>query len=102
LPVAVVEWWRAMGRKVPTVSLNIKNEEAVALIRELARLTGESQTTAVTRAVRDRLEQVRRASSPRLADRLLAIGADCAARLKEPFRSIDHGELLYGEDGLPR
>ena len=26
------------------------------------------------------------------ADRLLAIGEDCAVRLKEPFRSADHGD----------
>jgi antitoxin VapB len=37
-----------------------------------------------------------------LADRLLAIGRDCAARLKEPFRSVDPGDLLYDERGLPR
>jgi hypothetical protein len=35
-----------------------------------------------------------------LADRLLAIGRDCAARLKEPFRSADHGDLLYDADYL--
>jgi hypothetical protein len=35
-------------------------------------------------------------------DRLLAIGKDCAARLKEPFRSADHGDVLYDERGLPR
>lgn len=99
---AVVDWWRAVGRRVPTVSLNIKNEEAVALIRELASLTGESQTTAVITAVRERLDHLHRERAPRLADQLLAIGADCAARLKEPARSVDHGDLLYGEDGLPR
>lgn len=38
----------------------------------------------------------------RVADRLLAIGKDCAPRLKEPFRSADHGDLLYDERGLPR
>jgi antitoxin VapB len=31
-----------------------------------------------------------------------AIGKDCAARLKEPFRSADHADLLYDEHGLPR
>ncbi len=36
-----------------------------------------------------------------LAERLLAIGKDCAERLKEPFRSADHGDLLYDERGLP-
>jgi antitoxin VapB len=32
----------------------------------------------------------------------VAIGQDCAKRLKEPFRSTDHGDLLYDERGLPR
>lgn len=37
-----------------------------------------------------------------LADRMLAIGKDCASRLEEPFLSVDHAELLYDADGLPR
>jgi hypothetical protein len=37
-----------------------------------------------------------------LAAELLALGRDCAARLKEPWRSADHAELLYDERGLPR
>jgi prevent-host-death family protein len=39
---------------------------------------------------------------PQLAERLMAIGRDCAAHLREPYRSIDHAELLYDERGLPR
>lgn len=84
------------------VAVNIKNEETTTLIRELARLTGESQTSAVEQAVRERLARVRRERGARLADRLVAIGQDCARHLREPFRSVDHGDLLYGEDGLPR
>jgi hypothetical protein len=30
------------------------------------------------------------------------IGKDCVAHLKEPFRSPDHGDLLYDEKGMPR
>ena len=84
------------------MSLNIKSEETHRLARELARLTGESMTAAVTVAVRERLDRVRRGQAVGLADRLLAIGQDCAALLKEPFRSADHGDLLYDERGLPR
>ncbi len=84
------------------MGLNIKNEETRRLVEELARLTGESLTAAVTRAVRERLDRVRRERSVSLAERLVAIGKDCAAHLKEPFRSADHGELLYDERGLPR
>lgn len=84
------------------MSLNIKNPEAHRLARQLADLTGETLTGAVTESVRERLERVRRDEPPRLSDRLLAIGRDCASRLPEPQRSVDHGDLLYGPDGLPR
>jgi antitoxin VapB len=84
------------------MSLNIKNEEAHRLAQELAAITGESLTTAVTRALSERLERTRRAQQKPLAERLLRIGRDCATRLKEPYKSMDHGELLYDEQGLPR
>jgi antitoxin VapB len=85
------------------MSLNIKNEETDQLARELAALTGETVTAAVTEALRERLERERRARRRvGLAERLVAIGADCASRLKEPYKSIDHGDLLYDEKGLPK
>jgi antitoxin VapB len=88
------------------MSMNIKNKDAHRLARQLARITGESLTGAVTEAVRERLKRVedKRAGklSGRLSDRLLEIGRDCSARLKEPFRSGDHGDLLYDEKGLPK
>jgi antitoxin VapB len=84
------------------MSLNIKDEETHRLVRELARLTGESQTNAVKVAIQERLDRLHAIGRPSLADRLLAIGRDTAPRLREPFRSIEHGELLYDEHGLPK
>lgn len=84
------------------MSLNIKNDETHRLARQLAALTGESMTAAVTVAVRERLDRVSQERQSGLADRLLAIGQDCAARLDETYRSVDHGTLLYDERGLPR
>jgi antitoxin VapB len=86
------------------VSLNIKNKDAHKLAQQLARLTGESLTEAVTEAVRERLKRVQNKDkhAAKLSDRLLEIGHDCAKRLKEPFRSADHGDLLYDEKGLPK
>ena len=84
------------------MDLNIKNKEAYRLTKQLSKLTGESLTTAVTEAVRERLDRVRRERGVDLAERLLAIGRDCAARLKEPFRTIDHDAMLYDERGLPK
>ena len=84
------------------MSLNIKSPEACRLIEELAGETGETLTGAVTAAVRERLERVREQKKGSLADRLLAIGRDCAERLGAEYRALDHDALLYGENGLPR
>jgi antitoxin VapB len=84
------------------MSLNLKNEETNRLAHELADLTGETLTTAVTVALRERLERLQQSKQGALSDRLLKIGKDCAAHLKEPFLSIDHGDLLYDERGLPK
>ena len=84
------------------MSLNIKNEKTHRLVRQLARLTGESMTAAVEQAVQERLERVRKGKDGELAERLVRIGKECAAHLREPYRSIDHGELLYDEKGLPK
>jgi antitoxin VapB len=86
------------------MSLNIKNEEADRLARELADLTGESVTAAVTEALRERLarehRQRRRKAAP---EELLEIARDIASRMKEPWKSIDIDELLYDEKtGLPK
>jgi antitoxin VapB len=84
------------------MSLNIKNEEAHRLARELASVTGESVTTAVSEAIRERLERVRGSSKEDKSERLLRIGRECAAHLKEPYKSADIGDLLYDEKGLPK
>jgi antitoxin VapB len=85
-----------------TMSLNIKDEATHRMVRELARLTGETMTAAVNEAVRERLERVRRSSKDGLAKRLKKIGEECAAHLKEPYKSMEIDELLYDEKGLPK
>lgn len=84
------------------MALNIRNAEAERLAEELARLTGETKTAAVTRALRDRLERVRRERSGRaLADELDAIARHCASLPVRDGRSAD--EILgYDERGVPR
>lgn len=84
------------------MALSIKDRETDELARQLAETTGESLTDAVKTALRERLERERRTSSPDVAERLVEIGRRCAAEMKKPFHSSDHGELLYDEQGLPR
>lgn len=84
------------------MSLNIKGEEAHRLARGLARKTGASMTAAVTIALREQLQRVKRSGTTSLARCLRAIGKKSAPRFKEPYRTTEHGDLLYDERGLPR
>ena len=84
------------------MSMNIKNDETHKLVRELTKLTGESMTTAIRVAVRERIERVENEKEVGLADRLLSIAKAAAPLWREPYRSTEHGDLLYGEDGLPK
>jgi antitoxin VapB len=83
------------------MALNIRHPEAERLAAELARQTGETKTEAVTKALRDRLERVRRArSGRRLADELEAIALHCASLPVLDDRPPD--EILgYDDQGLP-
>ncbi|MGH9327672.1 MAG: type II toxin-antitoxin system VapB family antitoxin [Terriglobia bacterium] len=56
------------------MALNIKSAETEKLARELAKLTGQTMTGAITEAVRKRLEQVKNQRGWELADRLVEIG----------------------------
>jgi antitoxin VapB len=86
------------------MSLNIKNPEAHALATRLAEKTGETLTDAVTTALRERLERLERTGDfdEALYQKLKAIATDCRKHMKEPYLSIEHGDLLYDERGLPK
>jgi antitoxin VapB len=82
------------------MGLNIKNPETHRLAEELAGLTGESLTTAVTEALRERLARLKRKG---MADRLMEIGGRAAARLSAPGPSMMEIEDLFDEKtGLPK
>jgi antitoxin VapB len=64
--------------------VNIEDEETIILAQELARLTGETVTTVVREALRERIDRVRAATGTGLAERLLKIGKECAPLFKIP------------------
>ena len=84
------------------MALNIKNPETEKLAQKLARITGKSKTAAITEALRAYLESLAPDPGDELAQRLLRIGKQCAAHLREPYRSVEHGDLLYDEKGMPK
>lgn len=83
------------------MTLNIKDPETDRLARALADATGESITTAVATAVRERLDRVgRRGRGDDLVAELEAIARRCAALPVLDDRPED--ELLgYDAAGLP-
>ena len=85
------------------MSLNIKNVETCRLATELARLTGETKTGAITVALRERLERERRTRDIEGRRRELRAAAEHCARLMGPGPSaVEHGDFLHDERGLPR
>ncbi len=83
------------------MSLNIKNDEAHRLSTELAKLTGENMTKAVTTALRERLvREKRRRRRDNIANRLMEIGRHCADLPVLDDREPE-ATLGYDEHGLP-
>ncbi len=82
------------------MALNIKNEETHRLACELAELTGETTTEAVTVALRERLER-QRENAERLKS-IREISKRVSSRLKPGPSAVEHGDFLYDENGLPK
>jgi antitoxin VapB len=84
------------------MTLNIKNEETHRLVRQLAELTGQSQTSAVEDAVRRRLAELTREQEVERRYRVLGEIADRAsAAASTEWLNTDWDEVLYDENGLP-
>lgn len=82
------------------MSLNIKDPKAHQLAQDIAQLTGETMTRAVTEALRERYERIRKRDHEVLAADIRAIAERAAAHINRPY--LDHAELLYDEHGLPK
>lgn len=84
------------------MSLTITDKTTVRLAKKLAAMTGESVDEAVAESLRRRIaERKKEAAIEKKAAELVAIGERCRKHWKFPMLSTDHGDLLYGEDGLP-
>ena len=86
------------------MALQIETPEATRLIQETAQRTGETSQEIVEIALRERLERVRTVEARRAREaELQALVDSLVARFKASGQPlVDHGDLLYGEDGLPR
>ena len=84
--------------------LQLEAPETIRLAEEISRRTGEDPETVVQVALRERLARMRtpEEEAARRA-RIYELVKQLQSRFKEhPEAIVDHGEFLYGEDGLPR
>ncbi len=82
------------------MSLNVKDPEAHRLAQAIADETGESLTRVVIESLRERHAKLeKRKAKARLED-LMAIAKRASRAVKRPY--VDHGELLYDDQGLPK
>jgi len=85
------------------MSLNIKNEETHRLVRRLAELTGQSQTSAVEDAVRRRLAELTREDEiARSFANIMEISRQSSAAMSDEEKAVSLEELLYDDQGMPK
>lgn len=83
------------------MALNIKNEEADRLARELAELTGETLTDAVIEALRERLKRESGRVQPYGVREDIARIQQRIARLPRLDERSDEEIVGFDESGLP-
>jgi antitoxin VapB len=89
-----------MSRKNRSQSLNVKNPEAHRLAQAIANMTGDNLTHAVTEALRERYERLQSRQGKASVEEMLSIADRVATQVKRPY--VDHAELLYDDQGLPK
>ena len=82
------------------MSLNVKDPEAHRLAQAIAEETGESLTKVVIDSLRERQAKLEKRKGKATLGDLMAIAKRASRAVKRPY--VDHGELLYDEQGLPK
>ena len=79
----------------------LPDDEICRLADELAELTVETRTRAITVALRERLAREKRERIETRKRELRAIAERCARLLGPGPSASEHGDQLYDERGLP-
>ena len=82
------------------MSLNVKDPEVYELAKAISRETGESMTTIVKEALKDKYALLKNRRGKATVKEMKEIANRFASHIKGPV--IDHAELLYDEKGLPK
>lgn len=76
------------------------NPEARKLAQAIAKSTGETATSVITQALRQRYELIQSRKGKVSVEELIAIAERSSAQVKRPY--VDHAAFLYNEHGLPK
>lgn len=82
--------------------LSIKNKEVDDLVRKVCAITGESLTSAIEVALRERLDRLRQERHREVSEAVAALHA--AIQAGGPVKSVSYresDEALWDESGLP-
>ena len=89
------------------MALNIKNADVERLASEVSRLTGESKTEAIRRALEDRRQRLKHGTTPRRRERVLKFlekhvwpTIPTRERGRRLTRAEEDQILGYGPDGV--
>jgi antitoxin VapB len=80
-------------------NLNIKSDEAYEIATDLARRTGQNLTLVVTEALR---ASERALTLDERRARVTAIATKSGKQWKKALKTVEHGDLLYDDVGLPK
>lgn len=83
------------------MALSIKTEEADRLARQLAGLTGETMTEAITKALRERIDRLlseQKQDGSATAETLLKLAEDIRARHDLRPVSKEEWDALWGDE----
>ncbi len=82
------------------MGLNIKNPRTVALVRELAERTGQTQTSAIERAVAESLERLNKGAPTAAQERRTARIHAVLAEIDASLTDLDRESLRAAQDDL--
>ncbi len=88
------------GGAVLAMALNIKDEAAIAELRRLSELTGQSMSKEIVVSVHERLQRVEAAGDQKL-ERLMRLAESSAKLWPDDMRPGDPSAGLYDDHGMP-
>ncbi len=85
------------------MSISIKDPKTDKLARRISSMTGETLTEVIYHSLEFRLKTLENATKESLnLERIKEIQNHVRKKIPKESHSLDHGEILYDKNGLPK